>query len=142
MPMTTPRTFKGFACLFGLPNSNGDLFQHGCFKGLRDGTPILLDHQAGTCVGVCRPHLTARGLLVFGRLYEDDGPAGLLTDRPGPRDVFTLMKAGVLRGLSIGCRITKSETRSTYRRITEAFLTEVSLTRDPACDSAQVLHVG
>ena len=93
------------------------------------GTPLLWAHDRAEPVGhITSAQDTPVGLMVTGRV--------LPTNRG--RDAITLMRAGSLRGLSVGFEPTGQESTATGITYTRATLHELSLTPLPAYSDATV----
>lgn len=130
-------TFSGYASLFGAEDLGRDVIMPGAFgKSLAragaGGIRMLFQHDPNEPVGVWTiVREDRRGLYVKGRLTLDVERA---------REVYALMKAGGLNGLSIGFRTVRaSRDRSTgVRRIFEVDLWEISIVTFPMLPGAQV----
>lgn len=133
---------EGYASVFGLLDRGGDIVMPGAFKSsLADwknagaSPPMLWHHDASDPVGV------------WTELVEDEyglkakGP--LILDVPKAQSARALIKAGAVKGLSIGYTSMADEIdRSTgTRRILEAKLWEVSLVTFPMLPEAQISGV-
>lgn len=133
--VTEEGTFSGYASTFGNADSYGDVIERGAFsKTLRDQPvrPLLWCHEPREVIGVAELAEDARGLRLQGRLELAVGRA---------REVHALMRAGAVRGLSIGFIPRQSEARGEGRVLREVELIEVSLTPFPANPRAQVENV-
>jgi uncharacterized protein len=129
--------FLGLASTFGNVDSTGDLVEHGAFtKTLQDNnseTPILWAHDPASIVGVGRMRETQQGLEIHGQLVLD-------ANEPAQR-AYSLMKAGAVRGLSIGYDVVRHVVKNGVRILQEVKLYEVSLTGFPANEQALVTAV-
>ncbi len=123
---------SGLAWKFGAPDRIGDWIEPGAFKGLKLPLPMLFGHDLNDPVGAWdRIEEKADGLHVSGRLLVDEVARA--------REVRALVKAGAVRGLSIGF-VTKKATARTGggRTIKVLELFEVSLVSAPMHPGAKV----
>lgn len=132
---------EGYAAVFNAACAYGDVIQPGAFaKTLAEhkaaGTSPLMfwQHNPDEPIGVWTD-LTedARGLRVKGRI---------ITDTSRGRDVHALIRAGAVRGLSIGFRTRKAEQRPSGGRVLkDVQLVEISPVSLPAQRRAQVTGI-
>ena len=127
----------GYASVFGVPDSGGDMVRAGAFARTLTGTtrlPLLWQHAVDEPIGfVERLSEDARGLRVVARVAAE-------TRRGG--DAVALLKAGALDGLSFGYRVRASRPGSRgQRELTDLDLIEVSLVTFPMQRAARVLAV-
>ncbi len=112
---------EGYASLFGVADSSGDMVRAGAFsRSLRSGgVPMLLQHRSGAVAGRwVRMVEDGRGLFVRG-LIEGTGARALVS-------------SGGLDGLSIGFRPRLWTPRAgTGRVLADVELVEVSLVAEP-----------
>lgn len=122
---------EGYASLFGLPDSGGDVVEKGAYRaGLeamaREGRAVrmLWQHDAREPIGVWEEvREDERGLYVRGRLLE--------AVQRG-REAKALIEAGAVDGLSIGYRVLRAEKdEKGLRRLRQIELWEVSLVTFP-----------
>jgi uncharacterized protein len=129
--------FSGYGSIFGNEDRQGDVVVKGAFLntlGSGNQIPILLNHDPDQILGVyVKMTEDENGLYLEGQLNMDVARA---------REVYSLMKQGAIRGLSIGY-ITKTaaKDRNGRRHLKEVELMEVSLTPMPANPLAQVVAV-
>lgn len=125
-----PILIEGYASLFGLPDSSGDVVRPGAFaRSMRSGgVPMLLQHRSGAVAGRwTRLVEDARGLFVRG-----------LVDADAPR---RLILSSGLDGLSIGFRPRIWRTAPEGGRVlADLDLVEVSLVAEPMLPAAR-FHV-
>ena len=123
---------SGLAWKFGSPDRIGDWIEPGAFKGLKLPLPMLFGHDLNDPVGAWdRVEEKADGLHVSGRLLVDEVARA--------REVRALVKAGAVRGLSIGFVTRKATARSGGGRTIKALeLFEVSLVSAPMHPGAKV----
>ena len=131
--------FEGYGSIFGNVDSYGEKVAPGAFaaslvRHKREGTsPLMLwQHDPGSPIGVWEYIAEdGKGLYVKGRLISEVARA---------REALALMKAGALRGLSIGYRTVDSERENASGIVTlkEADLFEVSIVSFPANRRARV----
>jgi len=131
--------FEGYASLFGVPDSGGDVVAPGAFtRSLRRRPPpqvrMLYQHSAAEPLGVWQ-EITEdrRGLKVRGRLVLDVARAA---------DVRALFAAGALNGLSIGFRTLRARKEGGHRLLTEIELWEISVVTFPLLAGSLVTAVG
>lgn len=131
--------FAGYASVFNTLDGQQDIILPGAFAatiaGRASGIRLLWQHRQDEPIGLfTRLFEDRRGLYVEGRL---------LLEIPRAREAFALLKAGALKGLSIGytpldystCAVTG------IRRIREVELWEISLVTFPANARAEVTVV-
>lgn len=130
-------TFEGYASVFGNVDSYGEICMPGCFgsslaKHRREGTKPLLLWQ----------HDAAKPLGVWEDLAEDGkglwGKARLLPGVKQADEALILLRAGALRGLSIGYREIKAEPDGAHRRLLDLDLIEASIVSFPANRRARI----
>lgn len=117
-------TVTGIAWPFGKPDSYGDLIEPSAFSFAPE-IPMLMEHDGRKVVGIWNSYaVTDKGLEVKGRLFvEGVAPA---------KEARRYMKAGVMRGLSIGYRLHEHKARPEGGRVlTNLTITEISLCRRP-----------
>lgn len=148
----TPLSFDGYASVFGVKDSYGDIIQPGAFEKTlatwrtRGKLPkMLLQHGGGWLSGSAEDKIPigqwtamaedSHGLRVSGQLLAID------TDRQ--RTIAAATRAKELDGLSIGffTRGAIEDPKTDTRTITEIELLEVSLVVFPASDPARVTAV-
>jgi hypothetical protein len=133
--------FEGYASLFGVPDSAGDVVQAGAFAAsLKTRGPVkvrmLYQHFAHEPIGVWQIiREDARGLYVRGRL---------VTDTQRGRECLALLAQGALNGLSIGFRTVraKRDAKTGLRHLVEIELWEISVVTFPLLAQSQVTAVG
>lgn len=123
---------SGLAWKFGAPDRVGDWIEPGAFKGLKLPLPMLFGHDLNDPVGAWdRVEEKADGLHVSGRL--------LVEEVPRAREVRALVKAGAVRGLSIGFVSRSASARAGGGRTIKSLeLFEVSLVSAPMHPGAKV----
>jgi hypothetical protein len=133
--------FEGYASLFGVADSAGDVVSAGAFaKSLKNRgvgkVRMLYQHFAHEPIGVWEAiREDARGLYVRGRL---------VTDTQRGREVLALLNEGALNGLSIGFRTVRArrDAKSATRTLLEIELWEISVVTFPLLAGSQVTAVG
>lgn len=133
-------SFTGYASVFGNVDSYGEICVDGCFsksltKHQRDGTkPLLLwQHDPEKPIGVWDSlSEDGKGLIGTGRLLKGVRQA---------EEALILLRAGALRGLSIGYREVKAEPDGSTRKLVELDLIEASIVSFPANRKASITHV-
>ena len=133
-------TFTGYASLFGVADLGRDIVMPGAFRdSLRrrgaGGVKMLYQHDPADPIGVWLDlREDDRGLRATGRL---------MTEIARAREVLSLMRAGVLDGLSIGFRTVRGrqDRKSGTRRLLEIDLWEISVVTFPLLPDARVAAV-
>lgn len=122
---------SGIAWPFSGPDRVGDVIERGAFKALPP-LPMLDTHDQAKAVGVWEEIIeTAEGLAVKGRL--------LIEDVERAREVRALVRAGAMRGLSIGFASKKAAPRKGGgRTIAELDLMKISICAVPAHPGARI----
>ena len=147
MPMSTPRQpppaitaegiFSGYASLFDRPDQARDIVAPGAFHSSLasrgpGGVKFLYQHDPAELIGVWLALEEDRiGLRVTGKLLPDVARA---------RDVFALIRAGALDGLSIGFRAAEAvrEPQRRLRRLKRIDLWEISVVTFPMLPGARI----
>jgi HK97 family phage prohead protease len=129
--------FTGYASIFGVVDSYGDVVAKGAFKKTlkeKKQFPILWSHDITKPLGVISGVEDDRGLSVEGKLNLDVQLA---------REVRSLMVQGAVDGLSIGYQTVKEgEDKATKARVLQEInLWEVSAVVFQACPGAVVDEV-
>jgi HK97 family phage prohead protease len=131
--LTDKGQFSGLASTDGNVDQGGDVCMPGCFsRTLQDGKsrPLLWQHEQP--VGLVTLTDSPEGLVCDGQLSMGVQAA---------KDAFTLVKDGVVRGLSIGFQTVKESFAGEVRQLDELRLFEVSLTPFPMNLAATVSGV-
>lgn len=124
-------TVEGLAWPFGTPDRVGDVIEKGAFAGANLPLPMLFGHDPNDPVGAWTEATEAAdGLRLKGRLLVDEVARA--------REVHALVKAGAVRGLSIGFVTRKAAARRGGRTITALDLIECSLVTVPMHPGARV----
>jgi HK97 family phage prohead protease len=128
--------FTGLASVYGNVDQHGDIVMPGAFaksiaaKG--NEIPLLWQHRMDMPIGMGRLVDSDQGLILHGQLALDVAAA---------RECYALMKARVVKGLSIGYEVVAEKVEGAVRRLTEIDLWEVSAVTFPANRLAQVTTV-
>ena len=133
-------TFIGYGSIFGNLDSYGEVVEPGAFakslsRHVREkSSPIMLwQHNPEEPIGVWENlEEDAKGLKGTGRLVLEAARG---------REAYALLKAGAIRGLSIGYREVKVEPDGNARRLKELDLLEISVVTFPANRRASVTDV-
>lgn len=133
--------FEGYASVFGVLDSYGDIVKKGAFKKTlsemksEGRLPAMLwQHDSGQPIGVYdEVREDEKGLFVSGRLFIDDIAKA--------KEAYKLMKDAALTGLSIGYRVLKDSWQEKKRILEEVELLEVSVVTFPANNAARVASV-
>ncbi len=131
--------FKGYASVFDTPDLTNDIVAPGAFRsslarrGAR-GVKMLYQHDPQQVIGLWHRLVEDRfGLYVEGSLLLDVTRAG---------EIFSLLEAKALDGLSIGFRTIRAQpTRTNYRIVKEVDLAEISIVTFPMHPEARVHQV-
>lgn len=136
-------TFTGYGSVFGNVDSYREIVAPGAFKSslaalkeAGDPLPVLWQHNASQPIGGYTDlSEDERGLKVGGFLLKDDVSLA--------REAYALMKARVVKGLSIGyyVRADSYDEKTSIRTLTELDLREISVVTFPANEQAQVENV-
>lgn len=132
--------FEGHGAVFNKPDEFGDIIMPGAFKKSlrthgRRKVKMFLEHDRTKLLGVWEQlKEDGDGLFVKGRL---------LLELQTAKEVFILMKEGVLDSLSIGFRtiLSQFDSKREGRNILELKLFEVSLVSIPAQMAALITNV-
>jgi len=131
--------FAGYASVFDVTDSQRDIMRVGAFRTslkLRQyPVQLLWQHQWENPIGIISDIFEdAHGLYVEGRLLLEVAQA---------REAHVLLKAGAIRGMSIGYTVKRAwrDADSGARELLEVELWEVSLVTMPANEAAQVTVV-
>jgi HK97 family phage prohead protease len=123
----------GYASVFGVPDSGGDVVLPGAFAGA-GRVPLLWQHDVKEPIGFVESLAEdAKGLRVVARVVASGRGA----------QAAMLLKAGALDGLSFGYRVKAAEADRArgVRRLSRLQLIEVSLVTFPMQPLARVLGV-
>lgn len=131
--------FAGYASVFDNMDSQRDVMRRGAFraslKQRQYPVQLLWQHQWENPIGVITEIFEdTQGLYVEGRLLLEVARA---------KEAHALLKAGAMRGLSIGYTVKRArrDADSGVRELLEVALWEVSLVTMPANEAAQVTVV-
>lgn len=130
-------TFTGYGSIFGNLDSYGEVVEPGAFaKSLarhakEKSLPLMLwQHNPSEPIGVWEDlEEDGKGLKGTGRLVLETARGA---------EVYALLKAGAIRGLSIGYREIKVEPDGNNRRLKELDLIEISVVSFPANRRARI----
>lgn len=135
-------TFTGYGSTYGgEPDLAGDVIQEGAFaqsiKQQGSGYPLLWAHRTDQPIGIAKVNDDPKGLLVHGSLVLAD---------PQAQTAHAHLKAGSIKGLSIGYSLPYGEGKISYnddgsRVLREIHLHELSLVAIPANPKATVTSV-
>lgn len=123
---------EGKAWDFTAPDRVGDMIEPAAFRKAAFPLPMLFGHDQNDPVGVWEAASEGKGgLMVKGRL--------LIEDLPRAREVRALVRAGAVKGLSIGFTTRKAMSRQGGgRTIKDLELHEISLVTLPMHPGARV----
>jgi uncharacterized protein len=137
--MTNLTRLAGYASVFGVADSGGDVVRAGAFaRAVAAGlsVPLLWQHDAAQPIGtVDKLAEDARGLRVIASIAGDSMRGG---------DAVALLRAGAITGLSFGYRVRASrpDRVRNVRELTDLDLIEVSLVTFPMQPLARVVAIG
>jgi HK97 family phage prohead protease len=127
--------FAGVGAVYNNVDLGGDKILPGAFKQtLAEGRqiPVLWQHKSDQPIGAVKVTDSPQGLMVEGQL---------LMDLPQAKIAYTLLKAKVINGLSIGYDTVKSAMNGAVRELQEIRLWEISVVTFPMNESAQVTSI-
>jgi HK97 family phage prohead protease len=128
-------TFSGLAAVYSNRDAGGDVILPGAFtKSLaaKSELPILWQHDVREPIGVGQLSDSDQGLAITGKLVLESDVA---------RKAYALMKAGAVKGLSIGYQIVHDGLQNGVRVLQELKLHEVSVVTFAMNPRAQVMAV-
>lgn len=130
-------TFEGYGSVFGNVDSYNERVMRGAFK------KSLAEHaQKGTKVLMLWQHSPDDPIGVWEELKEDDkglfGRGRLILEVRKAQEVFALIKAGAITGLSIGYRVVNATQDGDVLNLNELDVREISPVSFPANDLARV----
>lgn len=133
--------FEGYGSTFDVLDQGGDIVVRGAYqktlanRGAK-GIKLLYEHNPCEPIGIWEEmREDTTGLFCRGRLLVDDLPKA--------REVYALMKAGAVDGLSIGYRVVNSarDTAQGARLLQEVDLREVSVVTFPMNETSLIASV-
>jgi hypothetical protein len=132
--------FQGLLSPYGGPaDSVGDVIAPGAYKqaiaSQGSGYPLLWSHKQDEPIGIAKVSDSAAGLVVDGQLLMSDS---------GAQRAHAFMKAGIIKGLSIGYQVDPAKViynNDGTRLLTEIRLYECSIVACPAAPTAQITSV-
>jgi HK97 family phage prohead protease len=129
-------TFEGRLAVYNNVDQGGDVIEPGAFtKTLKEGgavVPLLWQHDSAAPIGTLRLTDSPNALLCKGTL---------VLSVPKAREAYDLMRAGAVRGLSIGYRAVKDIMDGSVRRLKELALLEGSVVTLAMNPEAQITSV-
>ena len=129
-------SFEGALAVYNNLDLGGDLIEPGAFtktiKEHGDEVPLLWQHKADTPIGMLTLIDGPDALKVKGRL---------LMELPAAKTAYLLIKARIVKGLSIGYDTLKDAVEGTTRRLKELRLWEGSIVTFPMNEMAQISSV-
>lgn len=129
-------SFKGIASVYGNKDLQGDVVDPGAFtrtlKSKGNSIPLLWNHDPNFPIGIGTVEDGKKGLNIEGQLNLDTQKG---------KETYSLLKQGVLQGLSIGYNVIKDEYVKSTRHLKELKLWEVSVVTFPANPKAGVNKV-
>jgi len=122
---------SGIAWPFGSADSVGDIIVKGAFGTIGADLPMLLGHDPNQPVGLwTEVRETDAGLEVKGKLFVDESQRA--------RVVRSMIKNGLIGGLSIGFNGAHAKKSGRNRVISRLNLQEISVVRNPAHPKARI----
>lgn len=135
--LTEEGTFEGDLSVYDIVDLGGDSVIPGAFsKSLKENAgrvPLLWQHDPSRPIGYLDLTDSTKSLKAKGTL--------LIEDVPQAREAHALLKAGVLKGLSIGYETVKDTMEKGVRKLLEVKLWEGSIVTFPMLPAAQVSAV-
>lgn len=138
MELTDRGYFKGYASIFDAPDLTNDIIAPGAFRESLENNNVskvrmLYQHDASQIIGSWHKiEENERGLYVEGSLLLDIARAN---------EIYIMIKAGALDGLSIGFRTVRAQpSRSSYRFVQEIDLAEISIVTFPMHPDARIAN--
>jgi HK97 family phage prohead protease len=134
---TSARVIEGYASLFGVADTGGDIVMPGAFartlmKRGAAGVKLLWQHNAAEPIGVWTSLIEdSKGLKAAGHLDLSVARA---------REALSLIRSGAVDGLSIGFRAKQAaiDKTSGLRRLSEIDLWEISVVTFPMAPQARI----
>lgn len=134
--LTEQGTFEGYLSVYDIVDLGNDVVEKGAFdKTLKESggeIPLLYMHDQRTPIGSLEVESDQRGLKVKGELVLGVQKA---------QEVYELMKAGVMKGLSIGFKTVKRKMVKGIRHLQEVKLVEGSVVVFPMMPLATITNV-
>lgn len=126
--------FTGYASVFNNVDSHNDIVLPGAFKnGMANRVQLLWQHDQKIIIGkILELSETVKGLFMKAQLYLDVTQG---------KEAYTLMKDGVLDGLSIGFEVEDYFYNDDKRYIKSAKLWEISLVTFPSNERARIIEM-
>ncbi len=121
----------GYAWLWNEPDRVGDIIVKGAAKLANAELPILFAHDPEQPIGLWDEiKEDDKGLYVRGKLFIQESQRA--------RATYSMIKTGLISGLSIRFSTLASHQRGKNRVITGLVIKEVSAVKDPSHDSARI----
>lgn len=131
-------TFVGCLSSYGFVDNGGDLIERSAYKKTitenKGEVPLLYMHNPEEPIGMGELIDSDTGLMIKGRLLLGKGVQKA-------EESYQLMKAGIVKGLSIGFKAIQSERKDGVRHISEIKLFEGSVVLWPMDPNAQIMSV-
>jgi HK97 family phage prohead protease len=128
-------SFTGLGAVYNVVDLGGDKILPGAFSRTLAGSkqfPLLWQHSPSDPIGSVKVTDSAQGLMVEGQL--------LLSD-PTAQKAYSFLKAGILKGLSIGYETVKASFVDDVRELSELKLWELSVVTFPMAQDAMVTGI-
>jgi HK97 family phage prohead protease len=134
-------SFTGLAAVYNERDLLDDLIEPGAFRAAiaaqGKGFPLLWAHRQDEPIGLGHIEDDHAGLIVHGKLLLED---------PAAQRAHAHMKAGVVKGLSIGFTLPRGDGKVSYRDdgirvLKEIRLHEISVVAIPAAPRAQITGI-
>ena len=133
--------FEGLLSVYNVIDLGGDLIEPGAFtKTLQEKTSVPCRWEHNDPIGMLQVKAVPEGLWIDGQLVMDLAPGGGPAV-PKAYEALSLMKAGVVKGLSIGYRTIKKQVKDGIRHLKEVALEEGSIVCFPMNPLAQITGV-
>lgn len=134
--ITAEGTFEGILSPYGNVDGGGDVVEPGAYtKTIKEHAgevPMLWQHHSDEPIGMLALEDTPAGLMVKG---------SLLMELPEATKAYLLIKAGIVKGLSIGFETIKKTLKDGVRHLQEIKLYEGSIVTFPMNEMALITSV-
>jgi HK97 family phage prohead protease len=134
--LTEEGTFEGLLSPYGNKDDGDDIVEKGAYtKTLKEqgkNRPLLWQHKSDTPIGSIELEDRPNGLWAKGKL---------LRELPKAQEAYVLLKAGVIKAMSIGFQSIKDEIKDGVRHLKEIKLYEGSLVTFPMNEQALITNV-
>jgi len=125
--------FSGYASVFDIEDSSGDIIKFGAFKNIDRNIKLLWQHNANKPIGKILELIEeCKGLYI---------KAQIILDLDAGKEAYILLKNNIIDGLSIGYMPLNFYYKDNIRIITEIKVVEISVVTFPANDKARIENI-